>query len=112
MRKIFLIMKCHLIRENVAEPKTIGVAELEAAGVEVLKMENADKFAFVRVCPCIFEGGYKNLRFMILRNWAGLGGIVRFRSFWLAWRGPSGRTMGEAFGEAPMSKGQSKMTNF
>jgi hypothetical protein len=47
-------MKCDSILEDVAESKTTGGAGLEVAGIEVLKMKNTDKFAFVRVCALIF----------------------------------------------------------
>jgi hypothetical protein len=57
-------MKRHPIIKGVAERKT-GPVESKVAGIEVLGMENTDKFAFVRVCACIFERGYKNLRYAI-----------------------------------------------
>jgi hypothetical protein len=39
-----------------------GVAEHEAAGDEVVRKENTDKCALVRVCPRIFGEGCKKLQ--------------------------------------------------
>jgi hypothetical protein len=51
MLKTFLISKPLLFARGAASR---SIAELEVAGVEVVTMENTDKYAFVCVCSHIF----------------------------------------------------------
>jgi hypothetical protein len=51
------VLKTFLISKSfpfVRDVESEGVAEDEVAGVEVVTMENTDKYALVRACPRIF----------------------------------------------------------
>ena len=48
-----MILKTRSIHWNVAELKSVDVADIKVAVVEGLRMENTDKCAFVRVCARI-----------------------------------------------------------